>query len=301
MNRSDIHRIIFQGATGMPRHFSLLSTVFFAVLILAAEVRAATPIKIACIGTSITFGYGGRSYTIPLATLLGAGYAVQNDGVSSTTVLRTGDVSYWTRGKLANVFALLPDVVIIELGTNDSKKINWADSVDFLPDLSSLVDTLSGISSHPTIWLCLPCPSWRMDSIVNGAIIVNSIIPRIRQVALAKGLSIIDLNTPLADHQELFPDNVHPNTKGSDSIAAIVYRAYASTTAIRGRNVATAKNQEMGGLTQLIDLRGRSVSWSPVCGCARICSGASRLAPGAYFVKSAAGGRDALGGKIVTR
>lgn len=191
------------------------------VLAYSLTTAATSPIRFACIGNSITAG----AYPGKLATRLGPSYQLENDGVSGTTLMKKGDKPYWTMGKLANVFAFKPDVITIKLGTNDSKSQNWGPhKATFGPDLAALVDTLSRISTKPKIWLCLPSPSFSTGTGINGTIIRDEIIPIIKQVAAAKGLDIIDINTPLSNHPELFPDQVHPNDAGADSIAAIIFR-----------------------------------------------------------------------------
>jgi len=64
--------------------------------------RAAEPIKIACVGDSITQGAGaksGQSYPAQLQALLGDGYKVGNFGVSGRTLLKKGDFPYWKEKK----------------------------------------------------------------------------------------------------------------------------------------------------------------------------------------------------------
>jgi lysophospholipase L1-like esterase len=210
------------------------------------QAQVSTPVKWSCIGNSITQGIYA-TYEGKLDTLLGTNtvtpgfagnFTIENDGVSSMTLLKSGRssttdaagaYSYWTHGKLANVFAFQPDVITIMLGTNDSKRLNWADSANFVRDYTALVDTLSAMTSHPQIWLCLPCPCWSTDTSaagIRGTVIKNGVIPRIQQVATAKGLNTIDCNTPLTNSSALFPDAIHPNNAGCDSLARIIYRAY---------------------------------------------------------------------------
>jgi lysophospholipase L1-like esterase len=155
---------------------------------------------------------------------------VLRSGKLGATTDAPGSGSYWTNGKLGIVFALKPDIITIALGTNDSKVMNWPDSANFIRDYTALIDTLSAISSKPQIWLCLPCPAWTTGTAPNtiqGSVIQNSIIPRIKQVAAAKGCATIDFYTLMAGRQNMFPDNLHPNSAGADSLAAIIYRAYA--------------------------------------------------------------------------
>ena len=184
------------------------------------------PRKWACIGNSITQGSNGPSYVPKLAALLGPGYVLENDGVSGTTLLKKGDNPYWKNGKLANVFALQPDIISIKLGTNDSKAWNWKFGNEFEADLIALIDTLASIPSHPKIWLVLPCPAFANPFAIDDAVISGGILPIYRKVAAAKGLDLIDANTPLQGHPEYFADGVHPNSAGADAIAGEFYRAF---------------------------------------------------------------------------
>jgi lysophospholipase L1-like esterase len=62
----------------------------------ATSVSAATPIKIACIGDSITAGHGASNasfaYPSQLQQLLGSDYEVKNYGHSGRTMLKKGDI-----------------------------------------------------------------------------------------------------------------------------------------------------------------------------------------------------------------
>lgn len=186
------------------------------------------PTKWACIGNSITQGSNGPSYTAKLAELLGNEYLVENDGVSGTTLLKRGDNPYWKNGKLANVFAFKPDIISIKLGTNDSKAWNWKYGSEFEADLNALIDTLAAMPSKPRIFLALPCPAFANPFAIDDAVISGSIIPVIRKVASARGLGLIDANTPLRGHPEWFGDGVHPNSGGAAAIAAAFHRAVAA-------------------------------------------------------------------------
>jgi hypothetical protein len=93
------------------------------LLILAVAASAASKIKVACVGNSITAG--NSMYPPYLQTLLGSGYQVENEGVGATTLLKKGDVPYWTQGRLKQALAFNPNIVTIKLGTNDTKSQNW--------------------------------------------------------------------------------------------------------------------------------------------------------------------------------
>ena len=52
---------------------------------------------------------------------------------------------------------------------------------------------------------------------------MNEVIPMIKKVAKKNKLSVIDLHTAMDGMLELFPDKVHPNEKGAEIMAKVVY------------------------------------------------------------------------------
>ena len=48
-------------------------------------------------------------------------YEVHNFGLGSTTVIKSGDHPYWYTQEFNESIAMKPDIVIIQLGTNDAK------------------------------------------------------------------------------------------------------------------------------------------------------------------------------------
>lgn len=192
--------------------------------------------KIACIGNSITAGtaVGGTANAYPafLQTLLGTKYVVHNDGVSTTTMLKSSDFPYWTHGMLSDVFSFLPNIITIKLGTNDTKPQNWDSHYQsFKADYNAMIDTLNGIASHPKIWLVLPVPVIQTNYGINDTAL-QKVIVMIKQVAAQRGLSVIDANTPLKPFPQYFSDGVHPNIAGEDTIAHVIYRALTAPTKI---------------------------------------------------------------------
>lgn len=189
---------------------------------------SAAQTRIACIGNSITSGTGTStpSYVPRLQTLLGSGYTVQNDGVSGTTMLKNGDMPYWTQGKLSTVFAFQPNIVTIKLGTNDTKPQNWNTyGVNFKRDYEAMIDTLNTLPTKPKIFLVLPAPIFNNTFGIRDSIATKYIIPIIKQIGAYRGLWIIDANTPLRPFSSYFADGVHPNQAGADTIANVIFHS----------------------------------------------------------------------------
>ncbi len=123
--------------------------------------RAAEPIKVACVGDSITQGSGaqkGKSYPAQLQGLLGEGYQVGNFGVSGRTLLKKGDFPYWKEKKYQDALAMEPAIVVIMLGTNDTKPQNWKFEAEFDADYRELVKSFQALKSKPKVFVCRPVP-----------------------------------------------------------------------------------------------------------------------------------------------
>lgn len=184
--------------------------------------------RIACIGTSITDGYvlpESQAYPTQLRTYFNAPDNVLNYGVGGTTLLKKGDNSYWNAEKYTFALQWKPTVVIIEFGTNDSKKQNWVHKSEFKADYLALINTFRQLASSPKIYLCLPPPAFNQNFDIDPEVLRNEVTPLIREVAAENNLPLIDLYTPLAGSPSLFVDGIHPNAQGAVIIADVVYKA----------------------------------------------------------------------------
>ena len=190
-------------------------------------------VRVACIGNSITFGAGIRnrsrdSYPSVLARMLGDSYWVKNFGVSARTMLNKGDHPYMNEPAYKNALAFNPNIVVIKLGTNDSKSFNWKYKADFMKDAQTMIDSFKGLPSQPKIYLCYPSKAYLTGDGINDDIISKEIIPMIKKLAKKNDLSVIDLHTAMDGMPELFPDRIHPNEKGAQVMAKAVYQSIST-------------------------------------------------------------------------
>ena len=190
-------------------------------------------VRVACIGNSITFGAGIRnrsrdSYPSVLARMLGDSYWVKNFGVSARTMLNKGDHPYMNEPAYKNALAFNPNIVVIKLGTNDSKSFNWKYKADFMKDAQTMIDAFKGLPSQPKIYLCYPSKAYLTGDGINDDIISKEIIPMIKKLAKKNDLSVIDLHTAIDGMPELFPDRIHPNEKGAQVMAKAVYQSISA-------------------------------------------------------------------------
>ena len=121
--------------------------LFFITLLLLTAFACAQkkPIKVACVGNSITYGYGienreQNSYPSVLQRQLGKSYEVENFGHSGATLLSKGHKPYIQQEEYKKALAFAADIVVIHLGINDTDPRNWPNyRDDFVKDYLSLI------------------------------------------------------------------------------------------------------------------------------------------------------------------
>ncbi|MFL5305013.1 MAG: GDSL-type esterase/lipase family protein [Polyangia bacterium] len=205
-----------------------------------AAAQSRMPTHVACVGDSITQGVGASnasttSYPAVLQKLFGSTVHVGNYGHSGATLLSMGDLPYKNQSEYTAATTFVSGAgtsavvdVIIMLGTNDSKSYNWMSgtstrAAQFVTDLTAMVNHFATLSTHPLVYLAYPPRAFTNTYGISGTIIHDQMIPLINQVAAAKSLPVIDVDTPTASHSEWFPDGVHPNDSGYMVVAQVMH------------------------------------------------------------------------------
>ena len=202
--------------------------------------RTDAPIIVA-LGDSITFGAGvvktraSDNWESKLEKLLGGAYQVLNYGVCGATLQNEGDMPYWNMpDKLCQGFpeaalALNPEIVILMLGTNDTKPYNW-NRGRYEAQLDQRVKEILAVPSVKRLILMCPpftCPV--EGSEIVGYDIINETIrdevnPIVKKCAADNGVECIDLYAVTDGHSEYFDDGVHPNSFGNRVIASAIQK-----------------------------------------------------------------------------
>lgn len=225
-----------------------MKSLFLTGLALTVSLSAQT--KIACVGDSITFGAGVAAreklnYPAQLGYLLGEDYEVRNFGVSGRTMLNKGDHPYTKEKAYQNSLSYQPDIVIIKLGTNDSKPQNWKFKAEFSDDTKALVQSYTSLPNNPRVILCQPVPVVQDKWGITEKVTRNELAPLIRNVALELGTELIDLHTPMVNHKDWIPDGVHPNAFGAEVMARHLHR-YLTTERESDWNTETMEGAKFG-------------------------------------------------------
>jgi lysophospholipase L1-like esterase len=192
------------------------------------------PVRVACVGDSITQGGGTSnkalfSYPAQLKRMLDDKWDVRNFGVSGTTLLNAGDFPYQRQDAFASALAFRPNVVVIMLGTNDSKPQNWKFKANFTADYVDLIGKFNALASAPRIFLCLPVPCFGAGNYGINEAAIDEELPLIHRLAESQHLDVIDMQTPFAGQDAMVPDRVHPNNDGAALMAGTVYKALTGT------------------------------------------------------------------------
>lgn len=188
--------------------------------------------RVACVGDSITFGACVQDrekncYPAVLERLLGETYDVRNFGVNGATLLRKGDLPWWTQGAFKEATDFNPNIVIIKLGTNDTKPQNWKNKADFETDYRALIQHFKELPAKPTVWIALPVPVLKENFGINkkGA---EEQAPMLLRIARDEGCGVIDLYKAVATKDLFDQDGIHPNAAGARKIAETVCASLGS-------------------------------------------------------------------------
>ena len=196
--------------------------------------------RIACVGDSITRGTfvmhrKTNAYPAQLQAMLGHRYRVRNFGVNGHAAQRLADLPYWDSEAFAASSAFGPDIVLVMLGTNDSRGGNWKGVDRFTADYRDMVAHYRSLGSNPDVWLLTP-PSlfrvWRRKSALYGMDerAIREMCAAIGEVARELGCGLIDINAVTASHPEAFTfDGVHPGAAGAQLIARTVFEALTAS------------------------------------------------------------------------
>lgn len=207
-------------------------TLILALSVLfCAIVTAHGPVKVACVGNSITYGTGvadreADSYPAKLQQMLGDGYRVGNFGKPGATLLNKGHRPYMQQQEFRDALDFAGDIVVIHLGINDTDPRDWPAYRDFfIPDYRALIDSFRVANPGCRVLIARLTPiADRHPRFESGTRDwYDEIQQAIETVAGHTDVRLIDFHAPLYPYPHLLPDAVHPNEEGAVLLAKAVY------------------------------------------------------------------------------
>ena len=187
-------------------------------------------IRVACIGDSITWGFTllnpwKQSYPALLREKLGTDYEVRNYGYNDAAARFDADTPYVNKRVYRDSLSWNPDIVLLMLGTNDTKKRNWDPEV-FRRDYRRIVESYQELPSNPRIVLIAPIQIFLIKGLhllgLYPETMEEGVRPAIREIAADMGLELIDLKDLFTDTQYC-RDGVHPQKTGARMLAEAIY------------------------------------------------------------------------------
>ncbi|MCL5877128.1 MAG: GDSL-type esterase/lipase family protein [Candidatus Bathyarchaeota archaeon] len=179
------------------------------------------PIRVACVGDSITVG----GYPLYLQDMLGFGYQIKNFGVCGATVSQNSTIPYMNQPEFKKALEFDPDIVVVMLGTNDANPEITYCGENFVSDYEQLIQSFQSLKGQEQIWIVKSPPIFSDNSAYNNTYLSQTVLPQIDTLANQLNLPTIDVNSVCANYSDYFGDGVHPNSDGASLIAENVYEA----------------------------------------------------------------------------
>jgi acyl-CoA thioesterase I len=226
---------------------NMLKYCFLLVLFIIGfqeSIAQSAKARIACIGNSITFGARTlnpdlESYPAVLSDRLNSSgyvnYQVKNLGIGGATMIRFGTPNVWK--SLDSLKSFPPDIVIIEVGTNETVSAgrhNWEHIQDFEKDYSDFLRAIREINPKCNFILCSPLDmviatdslsQERKKDLEERRPRIWQLRKKTRKIARKEGAFFLDLTSPFKGKTYLMTvkDGVHPNKDGYNYMATLIY------------------------------------------------------------------------------
>jgi acyl-CoA thioesterase I len=209
-----------------------VKTSLLLVLAFALAAHADEPIRVACLGDSLTYGAktnpATESHPAVLQQMLGPKFVVKNFGVGGASMMRRGKPTAFAQLPKAKEFA--PNIAIVAFGTNDTRSRGvdyWDHIAEFVPDATALLNELASLPTKPRILLCLPpahfaeLPGMAAErKEINAERIprMTEVRAKLRELAVKfadKKVTLVDLEAPTHTQPKLYDvDGVHMTAAG---------------------------------------------------------------------------------------
>lgn len=221
-------------------HFNYEGAVGVAEVVYEAMID---PIKVACVGDSITFRYGfedepENNYPYVLQELLGSEYWVKNFGESGTCVQENVDDAYITHDKYTESLEFQADILLFMLGTNDSKAWNWKDEESFRQAYEKMLDSYMDVENPPKVYVVISPKAFYINGKDSGTAEfgiepehVDQIVKIQLEVAEERGYSVINMYEISKANPTWFEeDGIHPTIEGAEGMAEVILSFFRKST-----------------------------------------------------------------------
>jgi len=176
-------------------------------------------IKVGCVGDSNTYGSEASdrskyAWPIQIRSMLGEKYETRNFGISGALMMDHLNDAWKNKTAYSENKAYDPDIIVIALGTNDSKDNYW-DAVKFKNSYVNLINEFKGYSAEPEIYMAIPIKAYSSSWLINDQTIREKVTPVMQEISKEMGIPLIDLYDVTKDIAGLMAsDGIHPKDEG---------------------------------------------------------------------------------------
>lgn len=187
-------------------------------------------IKIACIGDSNTYGFklikrSKHSYPAELQKLLGDNYEVMNFGLIGYCVQNSSNLPYKDHDYFKKSIEYNADIVLLMLGSNDTKQKNWRDMNYFINEYETILEQYK----NSTIIIMTPMKinEGVLKTLNKRQIFMDSkckLIAPILEKKYANTYTFLNTYELTKNNELIFQaDGIHINKKGTKLLAQTCY------------------------------------------------------------------------------
>jgi lysophospholipase L1-like esterase len=184
-----------------------------------------SPLRVACIGDSITAGVGlFRPYPTVLQELSSNRWTVANFGVPGKTLLLQSGRAWADTPAAAQALDFRPDVVVAMFGINDLAHPDLLPA--FADDGLTVLTRFRDTNPDVRLYVCTPTPlaPANLEAAANQAI-RDTLLPLVDTLALRAHARLIPIHSVYPCTLRRLPDGTHPDPEGARLIAETVFSA----------------------------------------------------------------------------
>lgn len=176
-------------------------------------------IKVGCVGDSNTYGAEATdrskyAWPVQIRSMLGEKYETQNFGVNGALMMDHLNDAWKNKTAYSQNKSYDPDVIVIALGTNDSKDGYW-NADKFKTSYINLINEFKSYSAGPEIYMAIPIKAYSASWNINDATIRQNVIPVMKEISKELAMPLIDLYSVTNNIADLMAsDGIHPKDKG---------------------------------------------------------------------------------------
>ncbi|MDA3958231.1 GDSL-type esterase/lipase family protein [Oceanispirochaeta sp.] len=203
--------------------------IIFPLLFMITVTLFANPsaelssIRIACVGDSLTYGYAlpfrsYNSYPAQLGRRLSHPYEVMNFGINGACATWGDD--FYLNNSYEEILNWDPQIIVIMLGSNDTKKNNWISSNAYILGLENIIETIR--TPGDSVILMTPPPCGLNAFGIHDTPIRTVLIPALESYSDNAGYPLVDIYSEFGKGERIFLDNIHLNRHAYWRVAGLL-------------------------------------------------------------------------------